>query len=231
MGRSVRFSGALIVVIAALFTAACGSAPAPKMVYVAPPPSPPPAVLVDPDTACRADLAAEHALFQPLSSFGEGQCQIANPVRMTAGPVPLNRPGVMNCDAAKTLTRFMTDVVQPLAHKYFGQSIIRIDHMGTYDCRARRTESASKNLGTSKAGRLSEHAMGRAIDFAGVELADGQLVSVRENWHSAGPSGTFLHQVAREACKSFNVVLTPNHDKLHWDHIHMDTGPNVLCGY
>jgi hypothetical protein len=192
---------------------------------------PPPPVLVDPDTACRADLTQAHASFQALGSFGEGQCSIANPVRLTSSPVPLNHPGVLGCNTAKTLTRFVDEVIQPLAQKYFGQPVIRIDHMGTYDCRIRRTEASNKTVGGSKAGRLSEHASGRAVDFSGVELADGRLISVRENWHSPGAQGSFLHQVAREACRSFNVVLTPNHDKLHWDHIHMDTGPYTLCGY
>lgn len=232
MGDSVRFSSLLAVVLVAMLTAACGSAPVrPVAVAPPPPPPPPPPVLLDPDAACRADLTASHAMFQQLDTFGEGQCHIANPVRMTAGPIPFNHPGVLNCETARTLTRFVDDVIQPLAQKYFGQSVIRINHMGTYDCRARRTETASKDMGTSKAGRLSEHAMGRAIDFAGVELADGRMISVRENWHSTGAQGTFLHQVAREACKNFNVVLTPNHDRLHQDHIHMDTGPYTLCGY
>ncbi len=227
----MRVSSLITVVAMGLLMAACGSAPVHQIAFVPPPPPPPPPVLVDPDQACRADLTTAHALFQPLDSYGEGQCRIANPVKMSAGPVPFNRAGVLSCDTAKTLAHFINDVVQPLARKYFGQSVIRIDHLGTYDCRTRRTESASKDMGNSKAGKLSEHAMGRAIDFAGVELADGRLISIRENWHSPGPSGTFLHQLAREACNTFNVVLTPNHDRLHWDHIHMDTGPYTLCGY
>ena len=216
-----------LVVLAALMVAACGSPP-PVAVTVAPPPPP---VLVDPDSACRADLTHSHADFQALDSFGQGQCRIANPVRLNTVDVPLNKSGVVSCDAARTLTHFVADVIQPLAQKNFGQRVIRIDHMGTYDCRNTRTEASTKTTGSSKGGRLSEHATGRAIDFAGVELADGRLITVRENWHSGGASGAFLHQVAREACKNFNVVLTPNHDKLHWDHIHMDVGPYTLCGY
>lgn len=227
----MKGSGILIVSACALLMAACGTAPV-RQAAVAPPlPPPPPPVLVDPDSACRADLTAAHVSFQALDRYGEGKCQIANPVRITADPVPLNRPGVLGCDTARTLTRFVEDVVQPLAQKYFGQPVVRIDHLGTYDCRTRRTETASKDMGGSKAGRLSEHAMGRAIDFSGVELADGRSISVKDNWRSAGAPGTFLHQLARDACRSFNVVLTPNHDKLHWDHIHMDTGPYTLCGY
>lgn len=228
MGDGVKGLTCALMVVTALLVAACGSAP--PMVAVVPA-APLPPVPMDPDTACRADLTNAHVEFQALGTFGQGKCSIANPVRLSAVEVPLNRPGVVSCDTARTFTRFTTDVVQPLAQKYFGQRVIRIDHMGTYDCRTTRTEASTKTSGSSKGGRLSEHAKGRAIDFAGIELADGRLVYVREKWNSAGPEGAFLHQLARESCKSFSVVLTPNHDKLHWDHIHMDTGPYSLCGY
>ena len=225
---AVRASNILLVAVVAVLLAACGSAPTPVAVMV--PPSPPPRVMVDPDTACRAELTAEHASFMALDNYGEGQCRIANPVKISSVTVPLNRPGVVSCDMARDLTQFVTTVVQPLAQKYFGQGVIRIDHMGTYDCRAKRTVASTSKSGSSKGGSLSEHSKGQAIDFAGVELADGRLIYVRENWRTAGAPGMFLHELARSACNSFNVVLTPNHDKLHWDHIHMDIGPYSLCG-
>ena len=208
-----------------MMVAACESAPPP--VAMAPMPS----VLQDPDSACRAELARVHASFQPLGSYGEGQCRIGNPVKVTTLPVAMNKPGILGCDTVRTLSHFISDTVQPLARKYFGQDVARIDHMGTYDCRMARTEASSKTAGGSKGGKLSEHAKGQAIDFAGVELADGRVISVRDHWHKSGASGAFLHALAQEACKNFNVVLTPNHDRLHWDHIHMDTGPYTLCGY
>jgi hypothetical protein len=223
-----------VIVFAGLMAllSACGSAPL-QVAAPAPPPPPPPAM--DPDSQCRADLASMHVDFQALSSFGEGRCSIANPVRLSAVPVPLNRSGVVSCDMARTIVQFEQNVLMPLARKYFGQDVKRINHFGTYDCRVRRTETAhnssKSNLGTSKAGKLSEHAQGRAIDFAGVELADGRIVTVKDHWRGAGPSSTFLHELARQSCSVFNVVLTPNHDRLHQDHIHMDVGPNVLCGY
>ena len=212
---------------------ACGTEPI-QVAAPAPPPPPPP--IVDPDTQCRADLAAMHVDFAALNTFGEGRCAIENPVRLSSGPIALSRPGVVSCDMARTLVRFEKDVLAPLARKYFGQTIKRIDHYGTYDCRSRRTETAQNskqnpNLGSSRGGRLSEHAMGRAIDFAGVELADGRIISVKHDWRAGGASANFLHDLARQSCSVFNVVLTPNHDRLHQDHIHMDVGPNVLCGY
>jgi len=202
----------------------------------APPPAPPPAaptVLLDPDAACLQELSAAHAEFRALGTFGEGRCSIANPVRITAGSVAWNHPGIVSCAMARTLVAFEAEVVQPLARQYFGQGVRRLDHFGTYDCRTRRTETsvAAAGMGSSKAGRLSEHASGRAIDLAGFQLDDGTEVSVKHDWRRGGATGGFLHAVARAACRRFNVVLTPNHDRLHQDHIHMDIGPYTLCGY
>ncbi len=212
------------------FLAACGSAPAPAP--IAPPNYSAPR-LADPDTICLRDLSAENAIFQPLGSFGEGHCSIDNPVRITAGTVPWNHPGILTCQMADTLVRFEATVVQPLARRLLGQPVRRMLNLGTYDCRTQRNETteAALRLGTSRGGKLSEHAKGRAIDFAGVELADGSLITVKDNWRAGGAPQKFLHELARASCDSFNVVLTPNHDRLHQDHIHMDIGPSVLCGY
>ena len=116
---------------------------------------PPPPALVSPDAACLQDLTAAHATFQALGTFGEGHCSIANPVRMSGGAVPWSRPGIVTCPMARTMTRFEAEVVQPLAQKYFGQKAVRINHFGTYDCRAQRNEAseAAAKLGTSKGGR------------------------------------------------------------------------------
>ncbi len=223
-GKALSLRG-LIVVFALALLGGCAAAPPP------PPPPPPPPVLLTPDAACLQALSDDHATFQALGSFGRGNCRIDNPVRLTAGDVPWNHPGILSCAMARTLVEFDTEVVQPLAHRYFGQGIRRLDHFGTYDCRSRRTESSAAGLGTSKGGRLSEHARGRAIDLAGFELDDGTKVTVKRDWHRGGATGGFLHAVARAACRRFNVVLTPNYNRLHQDHIHMDIGPYTLCGY
>lgn len=220
---------ARLIAIAFLLSAlgACASPPPPIMA------PPPPVAMLSPDAACLRDLAATQATFQALGSFGEGHCSIANPVRMSGGAVPWNRSGIISCPMARTLARFEAEVIQPLARKYFGQPVRRLDHYGTYDCRAQRTESseAAAKQGTSKGGRLSEHATGRAIDFAGIELADGRVISVKRDWRAGGANGAFLHELAKASCQTFNVVLTPNHDRLHQDHIHLDIGPHTLCGY
>jgi hypothetical protein len=75
---------------------------------------------------------------------------------------------------------------------------------------------------------MSEHATGRAIDLAGFELADGSRVSVKDDWDE-GQRGRFLREIATRACAYFSVVLTPETDRHHRDHLHLDVGPWRAC--
>lgn len=202
----------------------------------APPPPPPPViaapVILDPDAACLSDLAQLGVEFQPLDTFGapDQGCAVANPVNVSATGVPWNRPSVVSCAMARTLARYQTDVLQPLALAHFGQSIKRIHHAGTYACRIRRNNTTAQ-VGKVKGGRLSEHSKGQAIDLMAFELADGTMISVKKDWRGQGEKSAFLRDAAKESCGVFNVVLTPNHDRFHQDHFHLDIGPFTLCGY
>lgn len=189
--------------------------------------------LVDPDAACLQDLQRLQATFQPMQSFASDDgCGIANPVRVSAGTIGWNRPGTMSCALARTIIRFETEVVQPLALQHFGQPVKRIHHAGTYDCRMRRNDNSkvAARVGSSRGGRLSEHAKGHAMDVSAFELADGTVISLKKHWRGAGQSSAFLQDVGRSSCSVFNVVLTPNHDRSHHDHFHLDIGPYALCG-
>lgn len=220
----------LLVLGLLLGVAACSSPPPPRVVQPAPPP-----VMLDPDTACLKDLEILGVSFQAVPSFGDpGQgCGIGNAVKVSATGVAWNRPGVVSCGMARVLARYQTDVLQPLAQQRFGQPLKRIHHAGTYDCRVQRNNTTAKaaSLGGSRGGRLSEHSKGTAIDLMAFELADGTMVSVKRDWREGGAKAAFLKDVARASCNTFNVVLTPNHDRFHQDHLHLDIGPHTLCGY
>ena len=211
--------------------AACARPPA-QMAAQAPPPPPP--QLLDPDSACLAELRQMQVEFQPLGQFGDDDqgCGVDNPVKVSATGETWNRPGVISCPMARTIGQFEAQVVQPAALIRFGQKVRRIIHAGTYDCRTRRTSTqVAAALGGSKGGRLSEHSKGRAIDLSGCQLADGTIVSVKKDWRGQGEKSAFLQEIARKACSVFNVTLTPNHDRLHADHLHLDIGPYTLCGF
>ena len=78
-----------------------------------------------------------------------------------------------------------------------------ISHVGGYNCR--------KIAGSPF---MSQHSYGNAIDITGI---DG--VEISEKWK--GP--------AKLACKYFNNVLTPETNKAHAHHLHLDMGFGIPC--
>jgi hypothetical protein len=221
--------GRAVLILCLLLVGACAAPPRP--VAVAPPPP-----ILTPDAACLKDLRDRRVTFEAQAPMAAGVCSVANPVKVSGdSQLNWNRPGVLSCAMARSIERFEVQVVEPAALKVFGQKVVRLVHMGTYSCRTRRTEAsvaaAGGTQGGSAGGRLSEHAKGQAIDIGGFELADGTVISVKKDWTGAGKRSEFLQEVARSSCEHFNVVLTPNHNRLHNDHLHLDMGPHRLCGY
>lgn len=79
----------------------------------------------------------------------------------------------------------------------------KVRHVGGYNCRKQRRSVLQ-----------SQHSYGNAIDV--VEI-DG--IPISKSWKNA----------YKEGCKVFNTVLTPEHDSLHADHLHMDNGWGFSC--
>jgi hypothetical protein len=77
---------------------------------------------------------------------------------------------------------------------------------------------------------MSEHSRGLAIDVAGFLLSNGEFVSVEHDWHGGGRRAEFLHEFARAACGKFGVVLTPDANRAHFNHIHIDASRYHVCG-
>jgi hypothetical protein len=183
--------------------------------------APPPAPLRGIAGECLARLDRAGISYAPaVLPASDGACAVEAPVRVSAAGVPWNEPAVVSCGFALTLDAFLREEAMPLAKAEFGQPITRLRHFGTYAC---RRESGN-------ATRWSEHAAGRAIDIAGFELADGTTISVERDWHATSGKSRFLHALARRACRRFSVVLTPDSDRDHRNHIHLDTGPWKHCG-
>ena len=88
-----------------------------------------------------------------------------------------------------------------------------ITHMGTLNCRERRGS-----------GLMSEHSFGVAIDISAI---DGAVVS--KHWKDKGIKGDTLRKAASVACKHFSNVLTPETNRLHHNHFHLDSGVGFQC--
>ena len=193
----------LALVLAGL--SACGHAPEPVLS----------------GAACLADLDAHAVAYSriDLATPKDPRCVVPFPVKVRRVEVPLARPAAMSCFLADRLDAFERGAVQKLAVAEFGSPVVRIDHLGAYSCRA----------STGRHDRLSEHAYGLAIDIAGFRLANGTIVSIERDWSHPGPKSAFLHQLARAACGYFSVVLTPDSNAEHFNHFHLDLGPDRLC--
>ena len=101
-----------------------------------------------------------------------------------------------------------------------GSPVVAVRHYGSFACRGM----------TGNAGRASLHAQARALDIAGFQLADGRVVTVLTGWSGPrGPAPVPAGALPLAACRQFSVVLTPNSDRFHQDHIHVDIGPWRKC--
>jgi hypothetical protein len=171
--------------------------------------------------ACFAQLVDRQVLYVPAASPGRGGCGVADPIQVSeAGTIVWATPALVSCPLAAALAAFSREAVQPLAVRELGQVVVALHHLGAWDCRRR----------TGGSGKMSEHARGRAFDLAAFELADGSRVSVKQDFYERSPRGRFLQAISREACRYFSVVLTPDSDRWHHDHFHLDVGPHRACG-
>ena len=216
--QSLRRVSTGVACVVPLVLAACGgdaTSPSSHAPHAA---RPNPAGL--PTGQCLGQLSGRGVDYRRIDDFGSRDgCGITTAIELTASTAVLNQPATLGCPLALALNDYERQVLQPLAQRYFGQHVARIHHLGAYSCRARSGNS----------GRLSEHAKGRAIDISAFELADGTIIRVETDWHGRGDRRRFVRAAARGACDLFQVVLSPNHDRAHHDHLHFDIGPWRLC--
>lgn len=159
----------------------------------------------------------------PVSSTkGRGgvACAMTDGVRLLRGATGLrwNKPPHVNARFALKLLTFET-ILQDEAQRAFAQPVRQVVQLGTYVCR--------DIAGT--AGSISEHASGNAIDVTALVLRDGRRVDVKRDFARGGieprtPAGTFLASlIARlRAERVFSVILTPDWDARHANHLHLD---------
>jgi hypothetical protein len=147
-------------------------------------------------------------------------CGAPQAVRYASGPGRIRWRGSpkVACPVALAMARFES-VVQEEAARALGRKVVRIEHMGTYNCR----EMAAYP------GWVSEHSYGNAIDIESFTLEGGQTISVLDHYGDPSASPTdaaadFLRAVARRAYDEdiFSVVLTPAFNRHHRNHLHLD---------
>ncbi len=168
---------------------------------------------------CFAALEREAVSFTPwLDAPTANVCAVPAPVVVRASTATMAPTLRTSCPMMLAWARFEPEL-QRLAIRRLGSEIAEIHHYGSYNCR--------RMSGNQR--RMSLHSTGQALDIAGFTTADGRYISVQQGWRGRRDESAFLRDLGQAACRHFNVVLTPNHDRAHHDHIHVDIGPWKLC--
>ena len=132
------------------------------------------------------------------------------------------RPGEANMQCPLAVGTYMwLREINTAAQNHLGSDLKKVHHVGTYSCRRQNGNNS---------GQWSEHAYANAWDITGFELADGRVISVLKDWNSKDKKRRkFLRETRNKACKIFRVTLSPDYNKAHRDHLHVDMGPTTAC--
>ncbi|MDB5698109.1 MAG: extensin family protein [Alphaproteobacteria bacterium] len=180
---------------------------------------------------CRALLTRAGVEFTALPPRrsphrADRQCGYDDAVRLRAGgstTIAYRPEGLAtSCPVAAALALWEWHVVQPAALAHFGEDVASIDHFGSYSCR--------RIYGRAE-GAMSEHASANAVDIAGFRLADGRRITIARDWRGNGPERAFLRDVRDGACTLFATVLSPDYNRAHSDHFHLDQARRGAMGW
>lgn len=172
---------------------------------------------------CRSVLKPPHIDASPVPDQTTGaNCGWTNAVKFTH--VGGARIGVepLTCEMAAALALWVEHEVQPLAREMYGQEVVRLGDMGTYDCRNIVGNPFWK-------GVRSQHASANAIDISGFTLAGGRTITLLKDWKRKGKDSIFLRELHRRSCRYFRVALSPDFNAAHANHFHFDRGLMWAC--
>ena len=147
-------------------------------------------------------------------------CAVENALRLVADVRLAPSQPIVTCPLAAAWALFERHSLQPAARLHLGSEVAAVRHLGSFACR---------NVNHAAAGRRSQHATANALDIAGFVLQDGREVRLARDWAGEGKEAAFLHAARDGACRWFRVVLGPDYNAAHRDHLHLDMGPWRLC--
>lgn len=145
-------------------------------------------------------------------------CRIGEPYdvrRIGRKPVDLAPAARLGVAMLAPLADWLDNAVQPAAETHLGAAVSELRVSASYVCRTRNNRPGAK---------LSEHALGNAIDIGAFRLTSGDSVSVDRDWDGKDGKARFLKAVHAAACTHFSTVLGPEADVFHKTHFHLDLG-------
>jgi hypothetical protein len=174
---------------------------------------------------CLASLGASQARYTPVPDryFGAG-CSTVGTVRLSSlrgdsSSLALSNLGPVACPLAETFAGWARFGVDRAARQILGSELVRIETMGSYNCRY-----------VAGSGRRSAHARAEAIDVSAFILADGRRITVSSDWSGGSAAERrFLQVIHSSACKRFGTVLGPAYNRAHQDHLHLELGGRKFC--
>lgn len=126
---------------------------------------------------CKELLTGDPLDYEPLPPIKEGVCGTPAPVLLravgTEQKVVIDPPATMSCPMADVLGEWLRDTVQPEAKKLFGSTVVKIQNSSSYVCRNRYGGATAP---------LSEHALANAFDVSEFVLANGERISILDDW-------------------------------------------------
>ncbi len=171
---------------------------------------------------CIADMTALGAKFDVLPDrrFPNG-CSATASLKLVAIGIPVTNLGAVKCAVARPFTQWVQQTVQQAAQARLHAYVVKIESFGSFACRP---------VNNVESNKLSEHGRADAIDIAAFVLANGRRITVKADWN--GPDAdarAFLRDLHAAACRRFNVVLGPDANSFHQDHLHFDMGNGPYC--
>jgi hypothetical protein len=126
---------------------------------------------------CKELLTGDPLDYESLPPIKEGICGTPAPVLLRAvgtdPKVAIEPPATMSCPMADVLGEWLRDTVQPEAKKLFGSTVVKIQNASSYVCRNRYGGANTP---------LSEHALANALDVSEFVLANGERITILEDW-------------------------------------------------
>ncbi len=173
------------------------------------------------DEACLARLRAADIRFDipTMPVAAKASCAIEVPVRLKSvttraravTEVHLPEEPVVSCQFAERLTAWLGHLVAPLIAGVMSTDLRAVRTGPGYECR---------NRNGAAIGKLSAHAVGKAIDISAFELSNGKFIPIKPDGDEA--MRNVVESVRTAACGWFTTVLGPGSDAAHTDHLHVD---------
>jgi hypothetical protein len=185
-------------------------------------PEPAPAERTVTNRQCLADLTRDHVRFKSLPdrTFGGG-CSAVGAVQLLDIGTPVTNLGAMTCPLARQFAAWTREAMQPAARAWLGSRVVRVESFGTYSCRP---------VNSRPGARLSEHGRSNAVDVGAFVLADGRRITVLDGWRGGDEDvRRFLRAIHDSGCRRFGIVLGPDADAFHRNHLHFDMGQGPYC--